>query len=342
MYGYVVIDGTLHLRTDQTPEVVQWIYEEYISGRGFDSIARELYVKNIPTPSMIANRKNCGPRWHGTSVRFILENPHYTGSLVQQRETTLSVTNKTRIKNPKDKMIIVPNTHKSLVSEVTFQLVQDLIKNRSKKRNPSNKHLFSNIITCYDCGTSMHFKSNRKGYICGAYVKYTKKACSHHAIKEENLIRHILDDLDKCRKKVLISGTSEKLHEINRREKIRLSNRVTTLQSKIESVQAKKSKLLTLLMDETINKSEYQVAVSSYDKEISSIKSEETQLQYILKRKDNEEEINKLRELLDEVSCRTDITNTSINKLIKHIKIKRNGTPLIEYRFQTLNYLEDL
>ena len=36
-----------------------------------------------------------------------------------------------------------------------------------------------------------------------------------------------------------------------------------------------------------------------------------------------------------------DITNSTVNKLIKDINVKENGTPLIEYRFQTLNYLEE-
>ncbi|WP_414813101.1 MULTISPECIES: recombinase family protein [Paenibacillus] len=32
--------------------------------------------------------------WQGTSVKKILQNPHYVGDLVQGREATLNVTNK--------------------------------------------------------------------------------------------------------------------------------------------------------------------------------------------------------------------------------------------------------
>jgi hypothetical protein len=43
-------------------------------------------------------------------VRLILENPHYTGDLVQGRSTTRSVTNKNRDQVDSDKFIIVPKT----------------------------------------------------------------------------------------------------------------------------------------------------------------------------------------------------------------------------------------
>lgn len=340
-YGYVVQNGSLLLRNDQTHDVVKWIYEQYIAGRGFDAIAKELFVKGVPSPSILAKKRNASQKWHGNSIRSILENPHYTGNLVQQRETTISVTNKARVQNSKDNIVIVKNTHEQIISEETFQLVQDLIKSRAKKRTSSSKHLFSSIMTCHDCGASMHYKYNRKGYICGSYVKLTKKACTNHAIKEADLIKHILNDLDTCRDLILNSDTSTKLLEINQREQKRLLKKLTTLKSKVENVQSKKTKLLNLLMEEIISKSEYQQSVSSLDKEIDVIKSEEVQLLYLLERKDNLEEIEQLKNLLDEISSNSDITNLSVNKLIKHITVQKNGTPLIEYRFQTLNYLED-
>lgn len=341
-YGYYVINGALYLRDDQTPEIVRWIFKEYTSGRGFDAIAKELYVRNVPSPSVIANKKNASPKWHGGGVRSILENPHYTGNLVQQRETTVSVTSKTRIKNPNNKLIIVKGTHEPIISEESFQLVQDLIVSRAQKRTSANKHLFSSILTCNDCSASMHYKYNRKGYICGNYVKYTKKMCTHHAIKEEKILETILQDITKCRELILNDGTFEKIKEINQKEKIRVSKKLSSVKNKIEVVNNKKSKLLTLLMEETISKADYQINISKLEHEIELIKYEETQLLYLMERRDTIEEFDNLKTLLNEISCSSDLTNFTINKLIKHIRVKENGTPLIEYRYKTLNYLEEL
>lgn len=340
-YGYNVHEGRLFLKSDHSPNVVKWIFEQYISGRGFDSIAKELYVNEIPSPSLLANKKNASSKWHGSSVRCILENPHYTGNLIQQRETTLSVTNKARMKHSKEQMVIVKNTHEPIIPEDTFQLVQDLIKSRAKKRNPSNRHLFSGLTTCYDCGASMHFKYNREGYICGNYVKLTKKACSHHAIKEIALIEYILNDIKKCREFILNPATSNKLLEIIDREHSRITKKIATSKSKIERVQNKKTKLLTLLMEGTISKYDYQQTVISLDREINSIKAEQAQFLDVLNKSFNIKEIENLKKLIEKITFRSDITNSTVNQLIKHIRVKENGTPLIEYRFQTLNHLDE-
>jgi site-specific DNA recombinase len=41
----------------------------------------------------------------------------------------------------------------------------------------------------------MWYRHNRKGYICGNYAKHGNIACSHHAIKEQQLIETILTDI---------------------------------------------------------------------------------------------------------------------------------------------------
>ena len=43
----------------------------------------------------------------------------------------------------------------------------------------------------------MWYRAKLKGYICGSYTKHDNKACSSHAIKEQQLIQIIIDDLKK-------------------------------------------------------------------------------------------------------------------------------------------------
>ena len=45
------------------------------------TIAKELFNEEYPTPGQIAGKKNATDKWHGSTVRLILENPHYTGDL---------------------------------------------------------------------------------------------------------------------------------------------------------------------------------------------------------------------------------------------------------------------
>ena len=193
--GYKLKDGKLYIRQDATPDIVRRIFREYLSGKGFDHIARELFIEGIPTPSEIAGKSNSGSRWHGSTVRRILENPHYTGDLVQGRTTTKSVTVKNRkINDPKD-YIIVPNTHEAIISKKDFNTVQQLIKSRRRTRPQTEVHLFTNTAYCANCGRGMHYKKNSKGYICGNYNKHGIKACNDHLIRESELISAILNDI---------------------------------------------------------------------------------------------------------------------------------------------------
>lgn len=96
-YGYVVMDAGPHpnprkaaegyrLRIlaldDETAEVVQRIFAEYLDGKGDRAIANGLNRAGIPCPSAHRpeqNRHRLKDGWQGSVIRSILENPRYTG-----------------------------------------------------------------------------------------------------------------------------------------------------------------------------------------------------------------------------------------------------------------------
>jgi len=194
-YGYEVRDGKLYIRNDETPNIVRRIFKEYLEGNGRQSIARRLYNEGIPTPAQIAGKANAGDKWHDSTIRCILTNPHYVGDLVQGRTTTVSVTSKRRKNVPKEEQFIIKNAHEPIISRETFDAVQNQLEQRRKYITAPKIHLFTNVLFCADCGTGMWFRSNRDGYICGAYARHGKKACTAHTIKEDFLKETILNDI---------------------------------------------------------------------------------------------------------------------------------------------------
>lgn len=103
-YGYEVEKGKLYIRKDETPEIVQRIYKEYLEGSGRESIARRLYNEGVKTPTDVAGKKNASDKWYDSTIKLILTNPHYVGDLVQERTTTVSVTSKKQKKQDRDDM----------------------------------------------------------------------------------------------------------------------------------------------------------------------------------------------------------------------------------------------
>ncbi|WP_326051863.1 recombinase family protein [Paenibacillus chitinolyticus] len=156
-YGYRLNSGKLVLVEDDTPNNVKRIFRMYLDGKGFDSIARTLTREGCPTPAQVIGKKNAGLYWQGTSIKKILNNPHYVGDLVQGRQTTVSVTSKVREEVPRDKQIITEDAHNAIISREDFEVVQQYMEGRKRQqaKPKAKKHLFTNYLFCADCGKAL-------------------------------------------------------------------------------------------------------------------------------------------------------------------------------------------
>lgn len=80
----------------------------------------------------------------------------------------------------------------------------------------------------------MWHRHNRKGYICGKYAKHGNIACSHHAIKEQQLIETILTDLKSIYESFehldMENQIKNKVHELQKKNAVRLQ----TIQKQIQ------------------------------------------------------------------------------------------------------------
>ncbi len=147
-YGYTKDPLDHHKLIPDPPAaaVVRKIFTWYLDGLSISRIAACLTKEQIPRPGEY--KKQCGllfqtpfttssqpsMPWSVSTVKRILSNPIYTGCLVQGREETLSCRSKERIYLPKDKWIVVKNTHSPLISEETFTAVsQELFRRRKRK-----------------------------------------------------------------------------------------------------------------------------------------------------------------------------------------------------------------
>jgi site-specific DNA recombinase len=332
-YGYEIKDGRLHIRPDETPDIVKRIFREYLSGRGFDRIARELYNEGKPTPAQIAGKKNANDKWQGSTIRLILTNPHYTGDLVQGRSTTRSVTNKSRDQNNPQEYIIVPNSHEAIISKKDFEAVQQLIKSRKRTRPQAEKHLFTNTAYCADCGRGMHYKANSKGYICGNYNKHGAKACSNHLVREADLHSVILQDFKTLVSSLNNDSVIRSLEAKLRKQKQQAQKQIKSLSKELEHLKSKKKKTLNLLVDDIISKEDYDEYINDINKQIDDLSLIITQTESSLHITDDELAIQELKQSLEVFMDFKELTPEILHRLIDRIEIKADGSPRIFYRF---------
>ncbi|WAA12619.1 recombinase family protein [Fervidibacillus halotolerans] len=334
-YGYEVRDGKLYIRDDETPNIVRRIFKEYLEGNGRQSIARRLYNEGIPTPAQVAGKANAGDKWHDSTIRCILTNPHYVGDLVQGRTTTVSVTNKRRKNVPKEEQFIIKNAHEPIISRETFDAVQNQLKQRGKYIPAPKQHLFTNVLFCADCGTGMWYRSNRRGYICGSYARHGKKTCTAHTIKEDFLKETILDDIQTLIQQVDKEKYIKKMERKSKSTKSHSQKKINKINKQMDVLKNRKRKFINLLADGIITHEEYQESIEATNKELTELIEQKNELLTLMENEDVIETIEKLKKELLQFLNFDKLTEDILHRLINRIEVKEDGTPIIHYRFAT-------
>ncbi|PBE66264.1 hypothetical protein BGU27_00320 [Clostridioides difficile] len=342
-YGYHLKDSKLIVNDDETPFIVKRIFSEYLSGICYDAIARKLYKEKVRTPSQCFGKSNAFPIWHGATVRGILSNAHYMGNLVQSKTETKSATSMVRVINSPEKYIIVEDTHEAIIDKKTFELVNSLLNSRKRIKPKAQKHLFSNLLFCADCGKGMHFKRNRKGYVCGSFDKWGKVACESHIVRELNLIEIIsnefknissaIDNVDYIKK-----IQSSLLKDVTKKEK-----NLNQYIAKLNHSKSIKNKALRSLFENEITKEAYNSFICDIDIEINQYTEHIKKLELELSKHKDTTNLSKLQDIQTYIKDFSKLTPELLNRFIEKIEIKKDGSPKIYYRFSDASiYFSDL
>lgn len=126
--------------------IVRQIYECCLDGMSLRKIAAFLNQNRTPPPSLYKAQQGLffqtpfsapyhSSRWSAASVRRILTNPVYTGTLIQGTTEKESVKSARRIRLPKEQWSVKPHAHAALVSEECFLQAQQLLASRRKQKN---------------------------------------------------------------------------------------------------------------------------------------------------------------------------------------------------------------
>jgi DNA invertase Pin-like site-specific DNA recombinase len=196
---------------EETAPIVQYIFSLCMNGKGPSQIAKQLKEKRIPIPAHFYYKKN-GVKvtgfdadnpyeWKQSTVARMLENEVYLGHTINLKYTTLSYKNKKRVERPESEQVRIENTHEAIVDKATWDIVQDIRKHKRRRANMAEQNIFSGLIYCKDCGTTMvlhrahTMDAVKNNFTCRTYKEKGKAVCTGHFIREVQLAEIILDDL---------------------------------------------------------------------------------------------------------------------------------------------------
>lgn len=356
-YGYKKDpENKYHLIIDEeAANVVKLIYEKYLAGFGTMQIADYLSKKKIPIPSDY-NKRNRGAKsltyglWQQSTVRFILSNEIYTGTVIQGKRKKVSFKSKKFINLPEEDWVKVENMHEAIISKEDFDRARKVIEATKGSRVVQNDYLFKGLLRCYDCGGYIGIRSpDKNGNIYGRCQRYGRfgkfDVCSPHNFNYQVFEEQMLEVLRAVCKEY---KNKKKLEEIAKQTKSKqtqefdIKKQIDSFKQNIE----KETRKLEVMYEDRLagiisleeymkNANRIKEIVKSYE---IAIKEFEQELSGESKQAKNE---SKLDNLVEEFLNMENPTKEIIREFIEKIEIHSDKQVDIYFNFKSLQELNN-
>lgn len=283
---------------EEAADTVRLIFKLYLDGYGFKQIAKKLNADGVHTPAYYQqtllgkNVPHTWPQiskqqlWISTTIKRILENEFYAGTLICHKTRTDKI-NKTFRFIPPEEQYRHENAVPAIIDRETWQQAQFLLQKRVKDRvraAPGQKiHRYTGIIECADCHSVCTARTRklpqggrRVEYICNTYHRYGKEYCTTHLIREE-----VLDDLvykELLRVKKMAHANWEAIDALARdwaAQKFNAERQIDRLQERISVL---KNEVEQILMERIRDKAHADIYDAMLQKRDEAIQSAEQQI----------------------------------------------------------------
>lgn len=329
-FGYLYNKELNKLVIDENKkDIIIYIFEEYSKGVGFRTIALNLNVNNIPSPT--------GVKWCHASVRRIITNEKYVGDLKTGKYYSDNViSHKRKINYGEKEQYFTSNHHKPIITRDLWNKCQKILEKRSKIVKPdgnrdkfSRKYPFSSKIYCGICGErfirrSYKIRSNNKE------VAYWICRSHRNKIECSNLLHYRQEELEDIFVKVynkLIENKEQYINSfIKKVNEILLNNNdynnSNKIKEEITKLQNRLSNLIDLKLDNKISKEileSKQLEITNQINELENKLVSNKDLE--LTKKQKLEQINIISSTLKEYPGLTKFNEDIFNKLVDRIII---------------------
>ncbi len=319
---------------DVIKQIFKWYTEE---GYGAVKIANMLNEKGLKT------KRNCS--WSQNAICRILTNELYTGKVVNGKEEIIDFLSGRRKEKDKTQWLVVEKENLRIIDDDTFKKARDILNSRHNAfkithERQSNKHLFSTLIKCKECGWSFRrvvkkYKNTYIRWVCSGHNGRGADSCPNAQTIDEDELIEVIEEyfagVLKQKKKVIDSVLMEfkKVYK-EKDENIEREKEITQSIAKLNKA---RQKYMDMYTDDLITREELNEKIGGAKKEIEKLEDELRLISYYLTKGDRLEEI--LNATFKEVEDITDVrqmTNAQLRSIIKKIEVDKEGTVNIYLR----------
>jgi len=356
-YGYVKDpDNKYHLVVDSiSGDVVKTIYRLFLQGQGTMQIADYLSERKIPIPSEYSNKKrgikslNYG-LWATSTIRFILSNEVYIGTIVQSKKKKVNYKSKKFITLPEEDWIRVTDMHEPLVSKEDFERVRKLVEVTKGGKIIKTDYLFKGLLKCHECGGYIGIRTpDKNGNIygrCQRYGRYGKfDICSPHnfnyEILEEQLLKMLRDICNRYKDMKRLEEIAINKQGVNseKAEQIRMIHYYSDM---IKKEKSKLEKVYDDRLNDIITIEEYKKVAEKIKNNAMSYENLKSNLEKQLNGyKKAGEEPDKLDRLIQEFLNMENPTKEIIREFIYKIEVHQDKQIDIYFNFKPLEDIQN-
>ena len=333
VYGYDKTIGdyfNLAINKEES-KVVQQIYKWYTEeGYGAAKIANMLNEKGYKT------KRNC--KWSQNATCRILTNEIYTGKIINGKQEVSDFLTGQRRDKDETEWMVVERSELRIIEDETFEKAQEILRGRHDAFNlsherQSNKHLFSTLIKCKECGWSFRrtvrtYKNTYVRWVCSGRNGRGADSCPNKTVVDEEELIEVLQEyftnVLKQKKKVI----AHVVNEFQRVYKAKDENveYEKELNAELAKLQKTRQKYMDMYTDDLISREELNEKIGGSRQEMERIENELKMVSYHLTKGEQLENI--LNNTFKEIEDITDVhqmTNQQLKRLIQKIEVDKEG-----------------
>ncbi len=258
-YGYIKDpeDKTHWIVDEEAAKVVKEAFRLCMQGYGPTQIAKEFSKRKImnPTAHAKANGINIPDNrghdddyiWRGSTIVHMLSRQEYLGHTVNFKTYRKSYKNKKQLKNDPSEWQIFENTHKAIIEEPVFEVVQKIRDGRRRLTPMGEMPILSGMLFCADCGNKLYqvrgrgWEHDKEHFVCATYRKI-KGGCSSHQIRNVVVEELLLDGISRVTAYAR-DHENEFVQLVTKKTRIDLDKSMRDSKRELEQSQARISKL---------------------------------------------------------------------------------------------------
>lgn len=255
---------------EKEAHIVRKIFNQYIEGNGYKSIAHNLNKEGYRT------KKNKAFSIGG--IRTILTNPLYVGYI---RYNVRRDWNEKRRNNINPNPIIEKGNHDPIITKEVWEKTNTIMQSRGGRPNRvhSGEWPLTGVMRCPVCGAGMVLSrtTNRKKdgtkrvleyYACGNWKNKGTAVCRSNAVRTDYADKYVLDKISKvANNDVLIKRIVDNINKKNKDGLNPLQQEFESLKKSLDAIESKKEKVLGLYEEGLIAKPDLVNRLSSLNHE---------------------------------------------------------------------------